>query len=196
MTVRVAINGFGRIGRMVFRAAMARDDVEIVAIDARRGLGNGALLPAGPLREPPSRLAGVDAVILKGDEDVPLPGGPTPLHMHYHLGAAERLCDGTARPLAEFATRPVCALAAIGDPESFFRALEAAGLAVERIALPDHAPVADVVARLPSDRPLLMTAKDAVKLATPPGHAWQVPLEVAFSETDAAILLKQVLGDI
>jgi len=173
---------------------MARD-AEIVAVDARRGLGNGALLPAGPLREPPSRLSGVDAVVLKGDEDVSLPGSPTRLHMHCRLGAAVRLCDGKARPLAEFANQPVRALAAIGDPESFFRALEAGGLEVERIALADHGPVADIVARLPADRPLLMTAKDAVKLVAPPEHAWQVPLEVAFSETDAATLLKRVLGD-
>lgn len=171
-------------------------DVEIVAIDARRGLGNGALLPAGPLREPRTRLTRADAVVLKGSDEVALPDLPTVIRMNCRLGSAERLRDGETRPLAEFRGQPVRALAAIGDPESFFRALEAEGLSVERIPLADHAPIVDVVARLPADRPLLMTAKDAARLATPPEHAWQVPLEVAFSEDDAAILLKLVLGNI
>ncbi len=170
-------------------------EVEIIMLDARRGLGNAALLPAGPLREPPSRLSCADAVILKGSGDVALPNLPVVLHMHYSLGEAERLLDSTTRPLAEFRNRPVRALAAIGDPESFFEALEANGLAVERVALSDHAPIADTVARLPPDRPLLMTAKDAVKLSTPPKHAWQVPLAVTFSADDTATLLSLVLGN-
>ncbi len=170
-------------------------EVEIVMIDARRGLGNAALLPAGPLRELPSRLSCADAVIIKGSGDVVLPNLPVVLHMHYSLGDAEHLLDGTTRPLAEFRGQPVRALAAIGDPESFFQALEANGLAVERVALSDHAPIADTVARLPTDRPLLMTAKDAVKLGAPPKHAWQVPLAVTFSADDAATLLSLVLGN-
>ena len=170
-------------------------EVEIVMLDARRGLGNAALLPAGPLREPPSRLSCADAVIIKGSGDVVLPDLPVVLHMHYSLGNAERLLDGSTRPLAEFRDRPVRALAAIGDPESFFQALEANGLTVERVALSDHAPVADTVAQLPPDRPLLMTAKDAVKLNAPPKHAWQVPLAVTFSTDDTATLLSLVLGN-
>ncbi|MGH8128959.1 MAG: tetraacyldisaccharide 4'-kinase [Gammaproteobacteria bacterium] len=170
-------------------------DVEIVAVDARRGLGNGALLPAGPLREPPSRLTRADAVVLKGSDEVALPDLPTVVRMNYRLGAAESLRDGATRPLAEFRGQPVHALAAIGDPESFFRALEAECLNVERIPLADHAPIAATVARLPTDRHLLMTAKDAARLAAPPEHAWQVPLEVAFSQDDATTLLRIVLGD-
>ncbi len=42
---------------------MARD-IEIVVIDGARGLGNGYLLPAGPLRESATRLASVDCIIL------------------------------------------------------------------------------------------------------------------------------------
>ncbi len=170
-------------------------EVEIIMLDARRGLGNAALLPAGPLREPPARLSCADAVIIKGSGDVVLPDLPVVLHMHYSLGNAERLLDGSTRPLAEFRGQPVRALAAIGDPESFFQALEANGLIVERVALSDHAPVADTVAQLPPDRPLLMTAKDAVKLNTPPKHAWQVPLVVTFSADDTATLLSLVLGN-
>lgn len=170
-------------------------DVEIVAVDARRGAGNGALLPAGPLREPVARLRQSDIVVLKGEGGVPVPAGCTVLHMRCSLGPAERLRDGAVRTLDSFRPQEVRALAAIGDPESFFRALEANGLRLERIALPDHAAVAAAVSRLPGDRPLLMTAKDAVKLDSPPANAWRVPLEVGFSADDAAILLHKVLGD-
>lgn len=170
-------------------------DVEIIAIDARRGLGNRARLPAGPLRESPARLRQADAVVLKGDGDVPVPDGVPFVRMHYRLGEAERLADGMRRALAEFRGTPVRALAAISDPESFFRALEAEGLEVERIPLPDHAPVAATVARLGAGRPLLVTTKDAVKLETRPPHVWQVPLAVAFSPEDARTLLARVSGD-
>ena len=34
MSIRIGINGFGRIGRLVFRAGIVRDDIEIVAVNA------------------------------------------------------------------------------------------------------------------------------------------------------------------
>src|SRR5699024_7275567 len=88
----------------------------------------------------------------------------------------------------------VVALAAIADPEGFFTALEAAGLKVERHPLPDHAALTAELERLDAERPILMTDKDAVKVDTPPAHAWRVPLAIAFSETDAARLLALVRG--
>ncbi len=170
-------------------------DVEIVAVDAARGFGNGKQLPAGPLREPPARIGRAHAVVLKGAGDPPLPPGPAVFRMRYALADAVPLAGGPARPLAEFRDTPVRALAAIADPESFFHALETTGLAIERHPLPDHAPVAEVAAALGADRPLLMTDKDAVKLAAPPAHAWRVPLAVAFTEADAAALLALVRGN-
>lgn len=170
-------------------------DAEIIAIDAQRGLGNGALLPAGPLREPAARLAQASAVVLKGEGHVPVPRDVPCIRMRCTLEYAERLSDGARRPLSEFRGQPVRALAAIANPESFFSALEAAGLEIESIPLADHAPVAQAIARAGADRPLLVTTKDAVKLAEPPPHVWQVPLEVAFSADDAGTLLSRVRGD-
>lgn len=167
-------------------------DVEIVAVDAARGFGNGKLLPAGPLREPQARIGEADAVILKGAGEPPLPPGPVVFRMRCELGDAVPLAGGAARPLASFRSTPVRALAAIADPEGFFRALEAAGLTLERHPLADHAPVAEAVAAFGAERPLLMTDKDAVKLAAAPAHAWRVPLAVAFSGTDADALLALV----
>ena len=170
-------------------------DAEIIAIDARRGLGNGALLPAGPLREPATRLARASAIVLKGEGHVPVPGNAPCVRMHCSLDYAERLSDGAKRPLSAFRGQPLRALAAIANPESFFTALEEAGLDIERIPLADHAPVAQTVADTGSDRPLLVTTKDAVKLGAPPPHVWQVPLAVAFSADDARTLLSLVRGD-
>lgn len=169
-------------------------DAEIVALDARRGFGNGALLPAGPLREPWRRITDTSAVVLKGEGNPPVPAGPPVFRMHFSLQEAVRLVDGEQRPLATFRGTRVRALAGIADPGSFFAVLEQAGLALERIPLPDHAPVADIVERIPGDLPLFMTDKDAVKLRVPPGHAWRVPLAVGFSGNEGRALLEIVRG--
>ena len=115
--------------------------------------------------------------------------------MRYVLEDAERLSDGAKRPLEQFRGRRLRALAAIANPESFFCALEAQGLKIERIPLADHAPIAGAVAQAGTDLPLLVTTKDAVKLDDPPPHVWQVPLAVAFSADDAGTLLSRVRGD-
>lgn len=170
-------------------------DVEIVALDAGRGFGNGALLPAGPLREPPHRIVRAAAVVLKGNGNPQVPAGPPVFRMHCSLAEAIRLSDGIVRPLTAFRGMRVRALAGIAHPEGFFAALEGAGLVIERIPLPDHGPVARVVDRLPADLPLLMTDKDAVKLRSGPGHAWRVPLAVRFSEDEGRALLAIVRGE-
>jgi tetraacyldisaccharide 4'-kinase len=169
-------------------------DLEIVAVDAERGFGNGALLPAGPLREPPRRIGSAGAVVLKGNGNPLLPPGPPMFRMRHELAGAVSFADGKTQPLAAFRSTPVRALAAIADPESFFIALERAGLEVERHPLSDHAPIGEAVRALPANRPLLMTDKDAVKLVEAPAHAWRVPLAVTFSETEAAALLALVRG--
>lgn len=170
-------------------------DVEIVAVDAGRGYGNGALLPAGPLRERPRRLSRADAVVLKGEGTPFVPPGPKVFRMHWSLNEAVRLSDGERQPLTVFRESPVRAAAGIADPEGFFRALEACGLTLERHPLGDHAPVADLVGALPGDRPLLLTDKDAVKLGDPPPHVWRVPLAVAFSPDEARALVAIARGE-
>ena len=102
--------------------ALARD-VEIVAVDAARGLGNGLMLPAGPLRESVTRLVGVDAVVrvsVAPERPPPVVAGESlaplvPLHWR-------NLCDPTlsADP-QQWRGRPVHALAGIGDPGRFSR---------------------------------------------------------------------------
>ena len=89
---------------------------EVVVIDARRGLGNQRCLPAGPLREPASRLSQVDFPVANGGA---WPGATT---MHLVPGDLVRLRDGETLDAAAFRERygAVHGVAGIGNPERFF----------------------------------------------------------------------------
>ena len=174
---------------------------EIAVMDGARGFGNGRLLPAGPLREPPGRLATVDAIVINGaPEHASLgAGGMLPgvvLHMSLVPGEARRLVSGERRPLESF-RGPVHAVAAIGHPERFFRELAARGLDPIRHPFPDHRPLGAAELDFGDDRAVLMTEKDAVKcaeLADP--RLWCVPVEARFSDADSQRLMELVMRKI
>jgi tetraacyldisaccharide 4'-kinase len=149
-------------------------DVEIVVVDGARGFGNGRLLPAGPLREPPSRLEEADAVVVNG------PGFERTgaIRMSLEPVAVVALGDAMRRPLADFAGREVVAAAAIGHPERFFGMLTAHGLVVEPRSFPDHARFTPESAGVGRGKPVLLTEKDAVK-CTGTGWAGAAYVEVA-----------------
>jgi tetraacyldisaccharide 4'-kinase len=164
-----------------------RRDAEIAVIDGSRGLGNGRCLPAGPLREPPGRLAEVDLIVCNGAGDCP----PGALTMQLCGDQAVRLDGGERRLLAEFAPGPVHAVAGIGHPERFFAMLAGHGLELVRHPLADHGPVPRELFAPADGRPVLMTAKDAARCAREPAAlgCWQVPVEAEFG-VDAARLLE------
>jgi len=167
---------------------MARD-LEICVIDGERGLGNGRLLPAGPLREPAGRLEEVDEILVQG-----APGPLRGLAFELRVDYAVPLSGAGRRSLKEFAGRRVLALAGIGAPERFHAALESAGLQVEPVPLPDHgrAALAPLIAR---GLPVVMTAKDAVKYRdASTGNLWWTPARVVMPEHSAEKLLGRVLG--
>lgn len=169
-------------------------DCEIAVLDERRMLGNGRLLPAGPLREPPGRLQSVALQVLsrrpgqaagRQPEDAVVAMGS--------LGEARSLLDGSPRALEDFRGAPVHAVAAIGNPGGFFAALRDQGLQVVEHAFADHQPLQPEQLRFGDDAAVLMTEKDAVKFSpeTLAGmHAgggqgyWSVPLQITLSETD------------
>jgi tetraacyldisaccharide 4'-kinase len=143
-----------------------RRDVEIAVFDGR-GAGNGACLPAGPLREPLAGLRQVDALALNGPDTVaPLPH-PRTFRFEIRPTAVVGL-DGVRRwtPAAfaaESAGHRCTAIAGIGMPQRFFDSLAALGIAADAVALPDHARIdPHWLASLPA-RWLIMTEKDAVK---------------------------------
>jgi tetraacyldisaccharide 4'-kinase len=157
-------------------------DCEIIVVDGDRRFGNGRLLPLGPLREMPSRLKSADAIVLNGG-DAPSDGA---MRMRLRASDAIALKYGTAKPLREFAGRPVHALAAIGNPQRFFVLLRAAGIDVLEHPLPDHQRLRIDDISFPDDLPVLMTEKDAVKCEAVAGpHHWFVPVDVVFAAGDS-----------
>lgn len=176
-------------------------DCEIAVVDAHRGLGNGWLLPAGPLREPASRLRSVDLVVktrrsnaAAANEADAVPGQVT---VRAHLQRAISLKTGVERSLDSFRGSTVHAIAGIGNPQAFFDALAGAGLRVDAHALPDHAVLTERDISFEDGAPVLMTEKDAVKCR---GFAqdrhWAVRLDYEIGVADAALvssLLDRVL---
>lgn len=132
--------------------ALARD-VEIVLIDGKRGLGNGQLLPAGPLRERPWRLQQVDLVLAN-------------TQAHNLADGIMQLVADKARPLignASLSNSPVTLVAGIGNPERFVDTAGQVGFNIiaTRFFADHHKFTAEDFSAISG--PVLMTEKDAVK---------------------------------
>lgn len=144
--------------------ALARD-FEIAVVDATRGFGNGMLLPAGPLREPRARLAGVGALVLNGDGPVPAFMGPV-YRMVLNGERFFNLHDPQRQVTAShFAGRKPHAVAAIGNPQRFFDHLARLGVTCDTHPFPDHHAFAAADLAFGDDTTIIMTEKDAVKCA-------------------------------
>jgi tetraacyldisaccharide 4'-kinase len=164
-----------------------RRDVEIAVLDPR-GLGNGFLLPAGPLREPRWRLRTVDAVVAHGgaaqrDFAMALAGE----EVHRMTDARER------RPLKSFAGERVHAAAGIGDPNRFFLHLGRAGVKVIPHPFPDHHPFSAQDLEFGDGLPVILTEKDAVKLrAAARPDWWVLPVSARLDPGFGAWLLRKL----
>lgn len=150
-------------------------DYEIAVIDRMRGIGNGRCLPAGPLREPVSRLNSVDAVVVNepvghtADQEgqlAPVPESSAPRYvMQLQARCLRRLSDQERIWLNRLPASKVHAVAGIGNPARFFSTLARLGLDVIPHAFPDH----HVFSRRELDfardpeAVVVMTEKDAVK---------------------------------
>lgn len=164
--------------------------VEIAVVDGVRGLGNGLCLPAGPLREPASRLREVDAIVVNGGRW----GHAGVFRLELAAGHARRVGSDESRPLAAFAATPVHAVAGIGHPERFFRLLEDAGLDVLRHPLVDHADIRPEMLHFADRLPVLVTEKDAVKCrGVEHPDLWYVPVSAEFEPGHAERLLAVLL---
>jgi tetraacyldisaccharide 4'-kinase len=164
-------------------------DCEIVVIDGRRSVGNRRLLPAGPLREPVSRLAEADLRVVSWRDGAARSLSPAPatIQVWARLTHATALVGGETRPVESFAGSRVHAVAAIGHPQQFFAALEQLGIEVAPHPLPDHAQPGAADIRFPDQLPVLMTEKDAVKCrAIADQRHWAVRMDVMMREQDAA----------
>lgn len=139
-------------------------DFEIAVIDGARGLGNGWPLPAGPLREPASRLATVDAVVINGGSR----NSPWPQALPMHLNGdrfRNLLQPQQSVTAAHFSRRRVHAIAGIGNPQRFFAQLGQLGISCMPREFPDHHPYTAQDLAFADDGEIVMTEKDAVKCA-------------------------------
>ena len=150
-------------------------DMEIAVLATDLGIGNGWLLPAGPLREPKSRLLSVDAVVVTGRDAV----GLEQVHDKTYFAAsrssgAYRLSDGERLPWLELAEQePLFLLTAIARPQRVVDMLKANAITVaDTRFFADHAVLDDeaiaAATAFAQKGWLLMTGKDAVKTAAWP----------------------------
>ena len=165
-----------------------RRQVEIAVVDGERGFGNGRLLPAGPLREPVTRLQTVDLVVSNGplrDGNI----GVEAIEFNLLIDEARAVRGDGRKPLTGFAGQTVHAVAGIGHPERFFSALEQLAIKVIRHPRPDHAALNAADIEFDDDRPVLMTEKDAVKCADfADARHWYVPASASFAAGTREIL--------
>ena len=171
-------------------------DFEIVVQDGR-GLMNGWPLPAGPLREPPSRLAQVDALVINGAELVPDAAGLPPQFAMRLLGDTFHALTDSQRACGaeDLAGLRLAAVAGIGDPQRFFTHLKGLGLSFVPYPFSDHHPFkAADLARIAADA-LLMTEKDAVKCAGLTDRpVWVLPVTARVEPDLAALVMEKLNG--
>ncbi|MDH5535051.1 MAG: tetraacyldisaccharide 4'-kinase [Betaproteobacteria bacterium] len=139
-------------------------DVEISVVDGARGLGNGLLLPAGPLREPDSRLAEVDILVVNGPGLGLKARSVTAFDMALKPRMFYNLLNPQHRGATEmFQNRAVHAVAGIGNPQRFFELLQRMGLTFAAHPFPDHHAFQAADIQFPGADFVVMTEKDAVK---------------------------------
>jgi tetraacyldisaccharide 4'-kinase len=175
--------------------ALAKD-LSILVVDARRGIGNGRVFPAGPLRAPlAAQLARARAMLLIGEGPAAAPMAAA-AEAHGLAFFHGRLVPDAAA-VAALAGERVLAFAGIGDPEKFFATLADSGIeAAIRRGFPDHRPYtgADAAALMAeADRaglPLVTTEKDFVRLkgrralSELAGRARALPITLAVDEEE------------
>ena len=153
-------------------------DLEICVFDDR-GVGNGFLLPAGPLREPwprPCDLVlhtGVNAALRRNA------GSHEGFIARRTLAGYALRSDRGSVPLGELRGKALYAIAAIAQPEAFFAMLRDQGLTLAGTeSLPDHFDFKNWVNSAPAGHTLICTEKDAVKLWRTHRDALAIPLVV------------------
>lgn len=173
-------------------------NVEIAVIDAARGLGNGLLLPAGPLREPPSRLDSVDAIVWRSHDGAPRRSGR---HARAYAMTLEALPWINLRDPTRFfdadamADASSVAVAGIAQPAQFFDALRALGFRGAARAFPDHHRYTRDDVAFVGARVILMTEKDAVKCrAFADARMWMLPIRARVDPALIDFVLEKIDG--
>jgi len=154
-------------------------ELELAVVDSSTGLGNGLPLPAGPLREPITRLQTVDALVqVNRGKAIAATMPQAAYQANFMLGKAYLLKASTQRVNpADLPLSPWLAITGIGNPQGFFAMLDPLGWSFKRKVFPDHHRFQ--ASDIPVDTRVVMTEKDAVKcsrFAQP--DWWALELEV------------------
>lgn len=170
-------------------------DVEIIVFDGAKGFGNGALLPAGPLRESQARLKLVDALVSNGQvENSGSLAGQEYSMMQLQAAQFYNLVDERLKLDADaFANKKTVAVAGIGNPERFFEELRRKGLDFESFRYSDHYAFRSEDFEKISADIILMTEKDAVKCkAFAKPNFWVLPVYAMMSPDLLPIILNKL----
>jgi len=165
-------------------------DVEIVMIDGVRRFGNELCLPAGPLREPVSRLKSVDFKVVTS--------GQAQENDEYEMELQGNELVNARNPektklLKDFRRHQVHAVAGIGSPMRFFSTLTSAGVQVVMHPFPDHHIFKASDFKFKVDLPVIMTEKDAIKCSHLVGeNVWYLPVKAKLGHEFATNLIHKL----
>ncbi|MDN6318422.1 MAG: tetraacyldisaccharide 4'-kinase [Marinobacter sp.] len=179
-------------------------DIELSVFDGSRGIGNGALIPVGPLREPVDRLNTVDFVIVNGaaaaEDNGRVPAKALSGIEHPHIYAMDlrptrlvNLKTGETRSPESLHGQKIRSIAGIGNPTRFFDTLKALGAKQIAVPFPDHHRFRPEDLGTESGHLLVMTAKDAVKCRSfAPDNAWVLYVEAKMPEAFSKAVLEKL----
>ena len=170
-------------------------DIEIAVVDAARGLGNGRMLPSGPLRESPSRLSQVDFVVLNGSgADIGAELDLVGAH-HFQLQALglRHIASNVLTPVDMWeGGRKAHAVCGIGHPDRFAQTLTTLGFEVILSSVNDHQHLNSDDLTFGDDLPVIITSKDAVKYSgVIPENLWVLEVEMSISDDFVDSLTEQ-----
>jgi tetraacyldisaccharide 4'-kinase len=170
-------------------------DIEIAVVDGARGLGNGFCLPAGPLREPASRLKEVDLVVINGEDSLSRMGSAANYTvMQLKPLRLVSITSGRGEPADSLAGKTVHAVVGISHPERFFDTLKSLGILIIPHEFPDHHALTRDDVNFDDNTPVIMTEKDAVKLdllGLREEQYWYLEVEACFDILKIDALLKK-----
>ena len=168
-------------------------DIEICVIDGDRKLGNGFLLPAGPLREPSNRLSSVDYVVINGERGLENPfssylSDDSVFFMSLKPSHLINVFTGQTLEIDNLKGMSIHALAGIGNPERFFSALSGLGANVTPHSFADHHGFIKTDFDFNDNKPVIMTHKDAVKCQSlykdsTPANLWYLPVTAELDQS-------------
>jgi len=176
-------------GLQHYRMARA---LEICVVDSIRGHGNGYCLPAGPLREPLSRLKDIDIVVYSAvNSDVAASDVDS---YSLEFVALNRLNSDQQSAVSSLIGKTAHAVAGIGHPARFFQQLRDNGLTIVEHAFPDHHTYQESDFSGWNKECIIMTEKDAVKCGGfSLADAWFVNVQAKFSTSLELKLVDKLL---